>query len=425
MKITLLSIVSSLAMTLGAFAADPDPANWDRVLAEAKGETVYFNAWGGAENINAYLEWAGGEMQRRFGVKLVHVKLDDTANAVAKVVAEKAAGRNEGGTVDLIWINGENFASMKRQELLLSPGWAEKLPNWKYVDIENKPTIRTDFTIPVDGLESPWGMAKLVFFHDSARTDAASMPKSARDLLDWAKKNPGRFTYPQPPDFSGSSFLKQVLTELVADRSVLLKPVEEASFESVTAPLFAWLDELNPLLWRGGKTYPQNYPAMQQLLADNEVDIIFAFNPSEASSAIAAGELPDTVRSFIFPAGTLANTHFLAIPYNAAAKAGALVAADFLLSPEAQARKQDPEVWGDPTVLDLAKLDAADKARFDALDLGIATLKPDELGPAHRRAAPELDGTAGDGMEEAIRGCELRALPPCPPRKGEGEAAPC
>ncbi len=382
MKIALLGIVSSLVMTLGALAADPDATKWDEVLADAKGETVYFNAWGGAESINAYLEWAGSELQQRFGVKLVHVKLDDTASAVNKVVAEKAAGRNEGGTVDLIWINGENFASMKRQELLLSPGWVEKLPNWKYVDVEHKPTIRTDFTIAVDGLESPWGMAKLVFFHDSAKTDAASMPNSAKNLLDWAKKSPGRFTYPQPPDFVGSSFLKQVLSELVADHSALLKPVDEATFETVTAPLFAWLDELNPLLWRSGKTYPQNYPAMKQLLADNEVDIIFAFNPSEASSAIAAGELPDTVRSFTFPGGTLANTHFVAIPYNAAAKAGALVAADFLLSPEAQARKQDPKVWGDPTVLAIAKLDAADRARFDALDLGIATLKPDELGPA-------------------------------------------
>ncbi len=161
-----------------------------------------------------------------------------------------------------------------------------------------------------------------------------------------------------------------------------MKPVDEASFEQVTAPVFAYLDELNPLLWRGGKTYPQNYPAMKQLLADGEVDIIFAFNPSEASSAIAAGELPDTVRSFTFPGGTLANTHFVAIPYNAAAKAGALVLADFLISPEAQARKQDPKVWGDPTVLAIGKLPAADKARFDALDLGIATLKPDELGPA-------------------------------------------
>jgi putative thiamine transport system substrate-binding protein len=382
MKKLLLAAAAFAAMALPALAGEPDPEKWQEVLADARGETVYFNAWGGAENINAYLEWADQELEKRYGVKLVHVKLDDTANAVAKVVAEKAAGRNEGGTVDLIWINGENFSSMKQQLLLFSPGWAEKLPNRRFVNVEDKPTIRTDFTVPVDGLESPWGMAKLVFFHDKARTDPASLPKSAKDLLAWAKKNPGRFTYPQPPDFTGSSFLKQALSELVADRSVLLKPVDEASFETTAAPLFAWLDELNPLLWRSGKAFPQNYPAMKQLLADNEVDIIFAFNPSEASSAIANGELPDTVRSFTFPGGTLANTHFVAIPYNAAAKAGALVAADFLISPEAQARKQDPKIWGDPTVLAVSKLDAADRARFEALDLGVATLKPDELGPA-------------------------------------------
>jgi len=382
MKRFLLAAAALAAMTFQVFAQDPDPAKWDDVLKEARGETVYFNAWGGAENINAYLEWAGSEVEKRYGVKLVHVKLDDTANAVAKVVAEKAAGRNDTGTVDLIWINGENFSSMKRQDLLMSPGWAEKLPNWKYVDADDKPTIRTDFTIPVEGLESPWGMAKLVFFYDQAKTDAASLPKSAKQLLEWARKNPGRFSYPQPPDFIGSSFLKQILSELVTDRAVLQKPVDEASFDEVTKPLFAYLDELNPLLWRGGKAFPQNYPAMKQLLADGEVDIIFAFNPSEASGAIANGELPGTVRSFTFPAGTLANTHFVAIPYNAAAKAGALVLADFLISPEAQARKQDPKVWGDPTVLAVSKLDAEDKARFDALDLGVATLKPDELGPA-------------------------------------------
>jgi len=382
LKKLVLAAAACVALAANALAADPDPANWSEVLAEAKGQTVYFNAWGGSENINAYLDWAGAEMQARYGVKVVHVKLDDTANAVNKVVAEKAAGRDQGGSVDLIWINGENFASLKRQGLLLAPGWAEALPSRAFVDIESKPTIVTDFTVPVEGQESPWGMAKLVFFHDTARTDPASMPKSAQELLAWAKANPGRFSYPQPPDFVGSSFLKQVLTELVADRSLLLKPVDEASFEAVSAPLFAYLDQLNPLLWRSGRAFPQNYPAMLQLLADGEVEIIFAFNPSEASSAIASGMLPDTVRSFTFPGGTLGNTHFVAIPYNANAKAGALVLADFLLSPEAQARKQDPTVWGDPTVLSMERLGPADKARFAALDLGIATLPPDQLGPA-------------------------------------------
>lgn len=382
MKRLLLAAATLATMVFGASAQNPDPSGWNAVLADARGETVYFNAWGGSQDINAYLEWAGEEMQERFGVTLVHVKLDDTANAVGKVVAEKAAGKDENGSVDLIWINGENFASMKERDLLFSPGWAENLPNWAYVDTKNKPTVLTDFTIPVEGLESPWGMAKLVFFHDSARTNLADMPDSAEELLEWARKNPGRFSYPQPPDFAGSSFLKQVLSELAADRSLLLKPVDGASFDTVTAPLFAYLDELNPLLWRGGRAFPQNYPAMKQMLADGEADIIFAFNPAEASSAIANGELPDTVRSFTFPDGTLGNTHFVAIPYNATAKAGALALANFLISPEAQARKQDPDVWGDPTVLAMDKLDAEDKARFDALDLGAATLGPDELGPA-------------------------------------------
>ncbi len=382
MKTLLLTAISLASMTLTALAADPNPKDWDAVLAEAKGETVYWNAWGGSENINAYIEWAGEELKQRYGVALVHVKLDDTANAVAKVVAEKAAGKDEGGSVDLIWINGENFASMKEQGLLFSPGWAEGLPDWQYVDVEKKPTIRTDFTIPVEGLESPWGMAKLVFFYDQAHTDPATLPTDARSLLEWAKTNPGRFSYPQPPDFIGSSFLKQILSELVEDRSVLLDPVDDATFDETVAPLFAYLDELHPLMWRSGRAYPQNYPAMKQMLADGEMDIIFAFNPSEASSAIANGELPDTVRSFTFPEGTLSNTHFVAIPYNAASKAGALVAANFLISPEAQARKQDPKVWGDPTVLAMDKLDAADRARFEALDLGVATLRPDELGPA-------------------------------------------
>ncbi|WP_417414780.1 ABC transporter substrate-binding protein [Hoeflea sp.] len=393
-------LTAALALPHGAKAADPDPRNWDAVLAEAKGQTVYFNAWGGSENINSYIDWAGETLKQRYGVEVVHVKLDDTANAVAKVLAEKAAGKDEGGTVDLIWINGENFASMKRQQLLMAPDWTTGLPNWAYVDHENKPTILTDFTIPTDGLESPWGGAKMVFFHDSARTPVDSVPHSSAELLQWTQENPGRFSYPQPPDFIGSSFLKQVLIETIADKSKLSQPVTEASFAEDAAPLFAYLDKLHPNLWRGGKAYPQNYPDMKQKLADGELDIIFAFNPSEASAGIAAGELPDTVRSFTYSDGTLGNTHFVAIPYNAAAKAGALVLANFLISPEAQARKQDPSIWGDPTVLSMDKLSAEDRAAFEALDLGVATLKPDELGPA-------LDEPHPDWMEH-IEGEWLR-----------------
>lgn len=367
--------------SLNAAAAELAVKNWPAIEKAASGQTVYFNAWGGSENINAYLDWVGEQMQERHGVTIVHVKLDDTASAVAKVLAEKAAGKDQGGSVDLIWINGENFASMKKQDLLLTPGWATSLPNWQYVDIDNQPTILTDFTEPTEGLESPWGGAKMVFFYDSARTEAASLPDNAKQLLDWAKKNPGRFSYPAPPDFIGSSFLKQVLSEVIEDPSKLARPVDETSFERDVEPLFAYLDQLHPAAWRSGKAFPQNYPAMKQKLADRELDIIFAFNPAEASAAIEAGELPQTVRSFTFSGGTLGNTHFVAIPYNANAKEGALLTANFLISPAAQLRKQDPAYWGDPTVLSMAKLPQEERAAFEALDLGVATLPPEKLGP--------------------------------------------
>ena len=371
----------AVTATVQAQDANPNAKDWASVLEQAKGQTVYFNAWGGSQNINDYISWAGRELKSRYGLTVEHVKLDDTANAVATVVAEKTAGKDKDGRIDLIWINGENFASMKRQGLLFSPSWADQLPNWQYVDVENKPTITVDFTIPTDGLESPWGGAKLVFFHDTAREKSGDLPDSVADLVKWAAANKGRFSYPAPPDFIGSSFLKQALSEVIADPAKLLQPVKSEEFVEVTKPLFDLLDKLHPNMWRGGRAFPKNYPAMSQLLGDGELDIIFAFNPAEASSAIAQNKLPDTVRSFTFSGGTLGNTHFVAIPYNATAKAGALVLADFLISPEAQARKQDPNVWGDPTVLNVNKLGEADKARFAKLDLGIATLKPSELGP--------------------------------------------
>ncbi|MCB1423135.1 MAG: ABC transporter substrate-binding protein [Nitratireductor sp.] len=377
MKNLLSALAILLTATTGARALDP--GDWKAVEEAARGQTVYFNAWGGAQNINDYIRWAGDQVKERYGVTVVHTKLDDTANAVSAVVAAKAAGVDENGDIDLIWINGENFVNMKKQGLLLEAGWTQKLPNWQFVDWKNKPTILTDFTEPTDGQESPWGMAKMVFFHDTAR--GLDMPDSFAGLVEWTEKNPGRFSYPAPPDFIGSSFLKQALTESVTDPSVLLKPVDPASFEATVEPLFAALDRMHPNLWRSGRTFPKNKEALRQLLADNEIDIAFAFSPAEASNAIANNELPDTVRSFVFSGGTLGNTHFVAIPYNAAAREGALVFANFLISPEAQLRKQDPDVWGDPTVLDIASLPDALQQQFDGLDLGVATLKPSELGP--------------------------------------------
>jgi putative thiamine transport system substrate-binding protein len=352
-------------------------ASWEDTTDAARGKVVYWNAWAGDPRINDYIGWIGGQVRERYGIDLRHVKVTDTADVVSRVLAEKAAGKNQGGSVDMVWINGENFAAMKENRLLYGP-FVDRLPNAKLIDKVGKPTTVIDFTIPTEGLEAPWGMAQFVFTYDTEQV--TKPPKSAAALLDWAKANPGRFTYPSPPDFIGSTFLKQMLVELTPDPARLQKPAEDVDFDKVTAPLWSFLDQLHPNLARGGRNFPASGPALKQMLADGEVAMGLSFHPGEASRDIASGLLPASIRTFVLDRGTIGNTHFVAIPYNANAPDAAMVVANFLLSPEAQLHKQDPAVWGDFTVLDLDKLSAADRARFNELPRGEATLSDEELG---------------------------------------------
>lgn len=368
-------LLASTLMPLTAHS-DPNPADWDAVTAEAKGQTVYWNAWGGSPTTNAFIDWVGQQVNAEFGVTLEHVKLTDTADAVTRVLSEKQAGKDSDGAIDLIWINGANFAAMKDAGLLFGP-FAEDLPNWQFVDAEGK-TVRTDFTVPVEGYEAPWAMAQVVFMYDTA--DIPAPLPSASAILEWSTAHPGRFTYPQPPDFLGTTFLKQMLVELADDPSALSAPVSDDSYARVTAPLWGFLEELTPTLWRQGRTYPANGPRQIQLMNDGEIDLAISFSPSEASTAIANYELPDTVRTFVLDKGTIGNASFVAIPYNSGAKAGAMVVANFLMSPMAQAHAQDPSVLGYGTVLNVGALPSEDRAAFEALDLGLATLTPQELG---------------------------------------------
>lgn len=364
---------------LAAFQLTP-PAQaqeWSQIEQKARGQTVYWNAWGGDEAINAYIRWVGERVAEEYGVTVEHVKLADTADAVRKVVAEKSAGRNDEGSVDLIWINGENFKAMKDQALLHGP-ITDTLPNYALIDTKANPAVELDFTIPTEGLESPWGQAKLVFIYDTAVLQ--DPPKTMMALQAYALAHPGRVTYPAPPQFLGTTFLKQALYELVETPDALLQPAGD-NFESVTAPLWVYLDKIHPALWREGRDYPDGDDALIRLLDEGAVDFALSFHPGRASSAITQGLLPDTARTFVLDGGTIGNTHYVAIPYNAAHKEGAMVLANFLLSPEAQAQKQDPDIWGDMTVLTMDKLPAEGRALFDALPRGIATLSPAELGP--------------------------------------------
>ncbi len=373
MSRTLTAALTALLIATPALADD-----WQATLEAARGQTVYWNAWGGDERTNAFIAWVGAQTEHLYGVRVEQVKLSDTAEAVTRVVSEKAAGQDSGGTVDLIWINGPNFLAMKEQGLLHGPFVAD-LPNARYLDLTPTSPNAVDFTIPVEGFESPWRLAKFVFNYDTARVDAP--PADMAGFVDWAAAHPGRFTHPDPSNFMGATFLKQALIELAPDPTVLQAPATDEVFTAATAPLWDWYDALRPNLWRGGATFPENQSVQQQLLNDGEIDMAMSFDPASTAAAIAQGLLPETVRVFVPAGGSIGNVSFVAIPYNAANAEGAEVVANFLLDPATQAHMQNIEVLGAFSVLDPARLDAAAKGAFAALPTAPALPSVADLGP--------------------------------------------
>jgi putative thiamine transport system substrate-binding protein len=377
------SLAAAFVATPFSFAGD-----WAAIEAEAKGQTAYFNAWAGSETINAYIGWVANAVRARYGIELIHVKIADAAEVVKRVRAEVAAGRTD-GSVDLVWINGENFRAMKSEKLLFGP-FADSLPNFALVDVAGKPTTRVDFGEPVEGFESPWGTAQLTFFGDGKTI--AKPPLSMAELIDFAHADPGRVTYPAPPDFHGTTFVKQALLETLADAKPLQSPAKEEDFAPMATRLADYLDALHPHLWRQGKQFPQSQAQMTQMMADGELIMSLTFNPSEPANLVANGRLPASTLAWQHAKGTIGNTHFVAIPINARAKAAAQVVANFLLSPEAQARKAEPEVWGDPTVLALDKLSASDAQLFTANKLpGAVSYPAPTLPEPHASYVPLIE----------------------------------
>jgi len=371
------AMAMSICIGISASTASPTTANinqdlspWQQIEVQGSNQDVYFYAWGGDPQINAYLQWVADQVDDKYNINLVHVKLSDTSEAVSRVLAEKSAHNDDQGSVDLVWINGANFATMSENSLLLKQ-WANKLPNFALTDPENNPTVNVDFGVPTNGMEAPWGQASLTFYYDSLST--SKPPTTLNELTAWTAKNPGRFSYPKPPDFLGMSFLKYVLVMLHEQQDAqtgkntsaqLNLPATKENTALVLDPLWAFLDDFHPTLWRNGEQFVQTGAQMRRLVDDTELSLAFTFSAPEVPAAVQRYDLPQSIRSYAMSDGSLSNTHFIAIPYNASHSQAAQLVANFLMSPEAQAKKQTPSVWGDKTVLVQSTLRPAQQALF-------------------------------------------------------------
>ncbi len=357
----------------------------------AQGTTVRFYMWGGSVSINSWIDnYVAKELKSRYSITLVRVPADARV-FVNKLLAEKQALKTE-GSIDLVWINGENFRNAYENGLLYGP-FAGKLPNFiKYVEPSS---VEYDFGYPVKGFEAPWGRAQFVFEYDSSKIK--DPPRTFGSLLKWAMKNPGRFTYPQPPDFTGSAFIRQAFYAETGGYSRYMKGFDEKLFGANSPKLWKYLRAMKPYLWQQGHDFPKDITSLDTLFERGEVDFNMSYHQADAANRIITGRYPSTVRTFVMEDGSIYNTHYTAIPFNAPNKAGAMTAANFLLSPGAQFSKNEPSNWGDFTVLDLNKLPEEWKNKFMNLDLGASTLPFETLS---KYGVPEIPSDYVEKLED-------------------------
>jgi putative spermidine/putrescine transport system substrate-binding protein len=398
------------------FPADQFSARkWEEIAVLARGSTVNFGMWAGDEARNRYFQGPVAEIiKQKYDITLRIIPNSDVAEAVNKLLNEKTAGRTSGGSVDFIWINGENFRTAKQAGVLWGP-FAESLPNIRYFDEQAR---QRDFGTPIEGLEAPYLRAQFVMAYDTARV--SEPPRSLEKLREWIKAHPGRFTYPAPPDFTGSVFIRHLLlpsllidqqrTKLLSEATNPVSPerlifgrFDEQLYQKAAAEAVEYLNDIKPYLWRKGETYPATPKEFDRLFANNEIDLSMNYGPSFASERIARGEFPPTTRTFVFDSGTIGNYSFLGIPFNASNLAGALVVINHLMSPE-QSIDQS-KVLGTLFPLRLDTLSPEQRAAVNALPRGVATLSIEELAN-HQLPEPDahyLERLEKDWMEKVLK----------------------
>lgn len=381
-----LGALALTACTTSSFGATGPPAvdaaRWPSVLADARGETVNFYAYGGDETLNRFLNGYVADRLRAKGVTLNEVKITDTSDAINKVLGEKLAGKSSGGAVDAIWVNGENFAT-GAQARIWSCGWPQKLPNARYIDFAD-PAVARDFGVPVTGCEAVWQQADSALVYNSAKLAPADV-SSISALFSWAKAHPGAFTYPALPDFTGSMAVRTILYDTMGGPSALPGGFDAARYAPAASRLWARLNDLKPALWRSGTTYPQSEDQEEKLFADGEISAFFTYGPGAVGDQVRKGVFPPTTRETVPSVGNIANDSFVGIPANAAHRAAALVLANLLQDPQTQLALYKAE--GTYPGIDLTRTDAATRAQFTSVPVPPSVLPLDVLT---RHAQPEL-----------------------------------
>jgi len=345
-------------------------ADWSRVEAAARGTEVAWLMVDSSGLVNRYVdEFVAPEMQKRYGIAIRRLPMRDVAAVVQDLVNQRRSARPPSGRVDLLWIRGAEFQQAREAGALYGP-WSRDLPNARLVEWP-QPSIAQDAGRPVDGYGAPWGQQALALLYDTARVP--SPPTTMAALEAWLRDHAGRFTYPQPPSPEGRAFLWQAFYELTGGYQQWQGEFDEAAYAAKAGPVWGYLQRLAPLLWHEGREYPVSALQLEELYARGEVDFSLTYNPAQVWRRVQAGEVPRTTAIYFLEHGTLAHTHYLAIPFNAPHKAAAMVVANWLESAEVQADKARIDIWGDLPVIGAQAVQSASGSHASVIPAAATT----------------------------------------------------
>jgi putative spermidine/putrescine transport system substrate-binding protein len=321
---------------------------------------VTFYGWGGDVRVN---EWVDNKLspyvKEKYEIDVVRVPMN-IDEILMKLTNEKEY--SDSGSIDVIWINGENFHYAKQYDLLYGP-FIDKLENAnKYIDLAGS-EVNLDFGYNTEGYEAPWGKAQFVFMCDKSLVE---MPqKNANDLKDFVIKNPGVFTYPESTDFVGSAFIRTVIYDIVGYESIKDLPADYETVKNKVAPAMSYLNDIKPYLWKKGNTYPKNSAQLDGLYQDGECYIAMDYNANKALGKVLDKSWSEETETFVWDKGTPFNTHYLAIASNAPNLENAIKFIDAAISPEMQISKSELSGWADMPVLDYNKLTVDEQEKLN------------------------------------------------------------
>lgn len=415
-KLTIACVLAASVST-AAWAADTGvtafqksflagKAGWSDVLATAKQEgKVNLYYWGGSNVINVWMDKVVKPEMAKMGITFNPVRITATKDAVDLVLAEKSAGKGLGqGSVDLIWVNGNNYATLKQQDALFG-SFAELLPNAKNLDFNAKdPRSQlnlNDFGVANNATEMPWSGEQYVCAYNSKRMKADEVPHSFAGLTAFLKAHPGKFTYVKPPNYEGDTFVEEAVYAHNPDgngAAPFQKPLSAmpaTELARLIAPGMEYLKSLQPMLHNGAR-YPKNSTELTGLFLNGQVDMMCKFGLYAVATGLATGSYPEGAKQFIFPAGLMIkNKNYLVIPSNAPNPAAALVVANWMTSVSSQASKL--KMTGMPSGIDSWKLTEAEAKQIADASPGLVGVTQKELDA---NAAPDTNGTLVDAIQQ-------------------------